>query len=312
MLGTDSQGAIVLRLTQIRDFLAVVECGGIRAAARMLGVAQPTITKSVRGLEEELHVQLVGRNVRGVALTPAGRAFFARARVVQSELRKAEEEAAQFSGSDAGAVAFGVGPVAIALIVPEALTRFRKQFPLARVRIVEGLAHLLLPAVRDESLDFVMGIRPNTELDPTIRFRPLYRSQVVICARKGHPLGHARSLAELVTADWLTSSTMGLPGGPVERLFHAVGMPPPRPMVQCESYSSVVTLLAKTDMLGVIQRQRLQDPFARDYLQEIPIAGPMPTLTAGIFTRADAPLTRVAAAMARAATAVARRLARPG
>ncbi|HVQ06677.1 MAG TPA: LysR family transcriptional regulator, partial [Burkholderiaceae bacterium] len=37
-----------MRLTQIRDFIAVVECGGVRAAARKLGVSQPTITKSVR------------------------------------------------------------------------------------------------------------------------------------------------------------------------------------------------------------------------------------------------------------------------
>src|SRR5262245_13997027 len=89
---TARQGAIGVRLTQIRDFLAVVESGSIRAAARKLGVAQPTITKSVRSLETELHVQLLGRNARGIVPTASGRAFFARARVAQSELRKAEEE----------------------------------------------------------------------------------------------------------------------------------------------------------------------------------------------------------------------------
>jgi hypothetical protein len=71
-----------------------------------------------------------------------------------------------------------------------------------------------------------------------------------------------------------------------------------------------VALLAGTDMLGLIQRRTLRAP-GRDLLQEIPIAEAMPSVTAGIFTRADTPLTRVAAAMARAATAVARGLARP-
>ena len=130
-----------MRLTQIRDFLAVVECGGVRAAARKLGVSQPTITKSVRSLEAELHVQLLGRNARGVVPTASGRAFFARARVAHSELRKAEEEAAHIGGSSAGSVAFGVGNVGVALIVPEAVAAFRTQFPRARIRIVEGLAH---------------------------------------------------------------------------------------------------------------------------------------------------------------------------
>ena len=42
-----------MTLSQIRDFIAVVESGGIRAAARKLGVSQPAITRSVRGLETD-------------------------------------------------------------------------------------------------------------------------------------------------------------------------------------------------------------------------------------------------------------------
>jgi len=294
-----------MRLTQIRDFVAVVECGGIRAAARKLGVSQPTITKSVRGLEAELHVQLLGRNARGIVPTAPGRAFFSRARVAHSELRKAEEEAAQVGGSSSGTVAFGAGPTFAALVVPEAVARFRAQFPRARVRIVEGLARELLRSVRDETLDFTMGLRTVAELDPSLRFRPLYRSELVVAARKGHPLRNARSLAELSGADWLSTSTFGLPEGPVERLFAGAGLPAPRLAVQCESQNTLVALLARTDMLGILQRRTLA---AAPVLQEIALAESMPSVTAGIYTRADTPLTRVAAAMARAATSVARRL----
>jgi len=299
-----------MRLTQIRDFLAVVESGGIRAAARKLGVSQPTITKSVRSLEAELHVQLLGRNTRGIVPTASGRAFFARARVAHAELRKAEEEAAGAGGSSTGAVAFGVGPAFAALVLPEALARFRRQFPQARVRIVEGLARHLLPSVRDETLDFAMGLQTLGKLDPALRFRPLFRAELVIAARKGHPLRNARSLAELAGAEWLTTSTLGVAGGPTERLFTGAGLPMPVPVIQCESYNTVVALLAKTDMLGFMQRRILGEPFGRGVLQEIPIAEAMPSVTAGIFTRADTPLTRAAAAMAKAATAVARDLAR--
>lgn len=300
-----------MRLTQIRDFLAVVECGGIRAAARKLGVAQPTITKSIRSLEAELHVQLFGRNARGIVRTPAGRAFFARASVAHAELRKAEEEAGQFGGSNAGSVAFGVGPTGVALIVPEAVACFRQQFPHAPIRIVEGLAHVLLASVRDETLDFVIGLRSITKLDAALRFRPLYRNEILVCARKGHPLCHARSLAELLGAEWVASSTFSLPGGPVERLFAVAGLAPPRPMIKCDSYNTVVALLAHSDMLGIMQRRMLKEPYAREFLEEISIADSMPSVTAGIFTRADTPLTKVAAAMAKAATTVARGLSRP-
>jgi DNA-binding transcriptional LysR family regulator len=296
-----------LRLTQIRDFLAVVEAGTIRGAARKLGVSQPTITKSVRGLEAELHVQLLGRSTRGIALTPSGRAFAVRARAAQSELRKAEEEASQLRG--AGSVAFGVGPVGAVLILPEAVALFREQYPTARIRIVEGLAKVLLPFVRDETLDFVMGLQ-ESKVDLAISFRPLYRSQLVVAVRKGHPLRNARWLAQLAGGDWLTTSTLGLPGGPLERLFTSAGLSPPQPVMQCEAYNTVVALLAKTDMLGLMQRRLVAQPFARDFLQEVAIAEPLPSVTAGMFTRADTPLTRVAAAMAKAVVVVSRKLAR--
>ncbi|MSQ20442.1 MAG: LysR family transcriptional regulator [Betaproteobacteria bacterium] len=125
-----------MRLTQIRDFLAVVDAGSIRSAARKLGVSQPAISKSVRSLEAELQVELVQRMPHGIALTRSGRAFFARARVAQIELNKAVEEAAQHDGE--GSVAFGGGPMAAFLVVPEAVSRFRQQFPLAQVRVRKG------------------------------------------------------------------------------------------------------------------------------------------------------------------------------
>jgi LysR family transcriptional regulator, regulator of abg operon len=300
-----------MRLTQIRDFIAVVECGSVRGAARKLGVAQPTISKSVRALESELHVQLLGRNSRGIVPTPAGRAFFAHARAAHSELRKAEEEVAQFDGSAANVVALGIGPAGVSPILPAAIARFREQFPRARIRIVEGLAHQLLPFVRDETLDFIIGLRQITPLDPALKFRPLYRSDLVIAARKRHPLSDARSLADLASAEWLTTATLGLPGAPFERLFAGNGLTPPNPVIQCASYNAAATLLARSDMLGLIQRRVLKEPAWRERLQEISVTQPIPSVTAGMFTRADSPLTRAAAALAKAVITSARALTRP-
>ena len=144
-----------MRLSRLRDFISIVEAGSIRAAARSRGVSQPTMTKSMRRLEEELRVQLVQRTRQGIVPTIAGRAFLARARAVQAELRKADEELAHLAGERGGTAAFGVSAAA-ALLVPGALVRFRRQHPGAYVRIVEGAVPALLPLVRDETLDFVL------------------------------------------------------------------------------------------------------------------------------------------------------------
>jgi DNA-binding transcriptional LysR family regulator len=299
-----------LRLSQIRDFLAVVESGSIRAGARSLEVAQPTITKSIRSLEAELHAQLLQRTAHGVVLTSAGRAFFARARLVQSELRKAEEEVAQVAGAGEGSVALGVGPAAGTLLLAESVSRFREQFPRSRIRIVEALGHALWPLVRDRTLDLAVTIRPDPEREPALHFRPLFRMEFAVVARKGHPLRNTRSLAQLAEADWLTLLPPPTSGSPLDLIFSAAGLPGPRAVIECDSATSMITLLAKSDMFGTISRRLLATPLVRDSLEEIRVAEALPSLTVGISARTDPPLTPVAAAMARAVTAVARRYVR--
>lgn len=296
-----------MRLSQIRDFVAVVESGGIRAAARKLGVSQPAITRSVRGLEAELRVRLLQRTPQGVVLTESGRAFLPRARAAQTELRKAEQEADPMD-QNLGSVAFGIGPTA-GIIVPEAITRFRQQFPLPRVRVAEGLPQLLLPLVRDETLDFAICRRAVVKPDSALAFRALFRNDFAVVVRKDHPLKNARSLAELAGANWISLLPADPPGGPLDRVFLQAGLSAPQQVVQCESYNTAIALLVKTDMLGFLARQALADSVARDLLQEIPVAEAMPSFVSGIFTRADTPLTQLAGAMAKAVVAAARSVA---
>ena len=146
-----------MRLNQIRDLIAVSEAGSLRAAARRIGISQPAMSKSLAELEREFQAQLLTRTSRGVALTAAGRAFVARARVVQGELRKVEEDLAALRGGTEGTVAFGIGPALGLPLIPGAMARFRAERPQARVRIREGMRNALLPLVRDETLDFAVS-----------------------------------------------------------------------------------------------------------------------------------------------------------
>src|SRR5258707_5422492 len=91
-----------MKLHQIRDLLAVAEKGSLRAAARHLGLAQPSISRSIRELERELEVPLLERHARGTVLTPTGRRFAARASAAASELRRAREGNAQLHRDAAG------------------------------------------------------------------------------------------------------------------------------------------------------------------------------------------------------------------
>ncbi len=285
-----------MRLTQIRDFLTVVETGSITAAARALGVSQPGITKSIGGLEAELAVALLQRTPRGVTLTRFGRSFYARARAAHSELDKAQQELLQMKGLRTGKVAVGFGPWAAALILPDAVLRFRQRYPDVELRLLEGFGHALFPLLRNEALDMVMALRlPGHSKDPALRFRPVFHNEQIVVGRRGHPLTRAQSVIELASTTWLSFE----PRAAVDQVLNDLGFAAARQVILCESLNVMLGLLSDSDMLAMVSRRLLALPWARNVIEEIPTAKRMPSLTTGVYTSASALLTPAAAYMAK-------------
>jgi LysR family transcriptional regulator, regulator of abg operon len=298
-----------MRINQLRVLLAIVDSGSIHGGARELGVTQPAITKSLRQLEEELQVRLLDRTQHGVVVTPAGRMFVARARAVQSELRNAEEELAGFAGHRSGAVAFGITYVALPML-PDAFARFRVVFPDARVHIVEAVSHRLVPMLRDETVDFIVGRWTGGKSDPSMKVRPLLDHEMVITARADHPLARARSLSELLEADWAAVVAPGMPGSVIEQAFESAGLPCPRKLTRCESFAAVLALVAGTELLSILPKSIVATSVVRGRLVSLAIREPLAHQMISLITRGDARLTPAATAMTKAMTATARELAR--
>lgn len=79
-------------LRSIKYFVRIADLGSITRAADHLGVAQPALTRHVRGIEDELGMQLLVRLPRGVRLTGAGRQFFEHCQRVLREFARLKEE----------------------------------------------------------------------------------------------------------------------------------------------------------------------------------------------------------------------------
>lgn len=292
-----------MRLSQIRDFLAVIESGSISATARKLGVSQPGLTKSLGSLEAELGAALLKRTPIGVTLTAQGHAFHVRARAGYAELARAQEELMARGAKTQ--VALGFGPFFAEQIVPQAVMRFRERFPDVDLRLMEGLGHTTRPLVRDATLDMALAPRaPLVRNDPAIRFKPIARLRQVVVARRGHPLAKARSATALASDEWLSAVRRDA----TAEVLRALGAPEPKRITECESFSAMSTLLAGSDMLALVQHPFLDMSHAAQLVQVIPIVEPLPGLTVGLHTRADAPLTRPAAALARLLAEISRSL----
>src|ERR1700687_4294285 len=83
-----------MELRHLRYFVAVADAGSLTVAAqRMLHTSQPSLSRQIRDLEDEVGAELLTRRARGIELTAAGRAFLDHARSVLSQVEAAGETA---------------------------------------------------------------------------------------------------------------------------------------------------------------------------------------------------------------------------
>lgn len=301
-----------MRLNQIRDFLATVEAGSIRAAARRLALSQPALTKSLRQLEDELGAVLLTRGVRGARPTELGRAFLARARAVSADLRRAREELAQLGGSGTGSLSIGSAPGPALSLLPAALARVRTRWPEATFRVVDVSPSGVLPALREGALDFAVcaSVGPLAGASAEYAVEPLYLNDAAIVARPGHRLARARRLAALAAAEWVRS---GYPGdsSALPEMFRQAGLPPPKYRFDCPSFLMVPELVAMTDLLAVVPWQIAAREARAGRLARVPLLDKLPPRQISLYRRADVPLTPIARQCTEILREEARRQRRP-
>jgi LysR family transcriptional regulator, regulator of abg operon len=302
-----------MRLNHIRDFIAVTEAGSMRAAARTLALSQPALTKSIRQLEMELGGVLLARGVRGVRPTELGHAFLARARAITLELSRAREEIDQLRGGRAGRLAIGCAPGPALGLVPAALPRLRRRWRDATIFIIDISATEVIGALREGRLDVALSVRVGPLAEPGVdcRVEPLYRNASHIIARRGHPLAKARSIAELAAAEWVrmggSDRTSLLP-----EAFRSAGLPPPRYRIECSSFFAVAEIVAQSDLLAVVPWQLARRETRSGRVAQLPLRGALPMREICLFSRADVPLTPIAAEFAQILRDAAQRIAARG
>ncbi len=142
-----------MELRHLRYFTAVAEELHFGRAARRLRVAQPPLSQQIRALELELGLRLFHRTSRRVELTPEGRAFLERARVVLMHAEKAADFGRSASRGEAGRIAIGFVTSAVYNLVPAILREFHERRPQVEIRCFEMDPEEQLVALRQHKLD---------------------------------------------------------------------------------------------------------------------------------------------------------------
>jgi LysR family transcriptional regulator, regulator of abg operon len=283
-----------MKLSQMRDVVAIAERGSLRAAARHLRHAQPALTRSVQELERELGVPLFERRARGMVLTPMGEAFVRRATAVLSEVRRARDEVEQLHGGTRGKVVAGLSLAAHVALLPKALKPFRARYPNVELHIIEGWYPTMEAGLSDGSVDFYVGPQPERPPSDGLTQEKLFDNVRIILGRRGHPHGRARSLRELTSAEWATTSVTFKAEEELGRLFEQNDLPPPRLALRSQSAVTLIITLANTDLLAMVPVQWNGLLAINGALAPIPVREVLPAPTIVSVRRAGLPLTPAA------------------
>lgn len=282
-----------MKFNAVRDFLAVAERGSLRAAARQIGGSQPAMSRSIQELERELGVVLFERTGTGVQLTPMGQVFLRRASSVQNELRLAQEELDQLRGETHGRLTVALSSVPHLALLPNALRPFRQRYPHVTMNIIDAVFPNVEVGLKESRIDCYIGPGP-AEVGPELLREKLFDNTRVIMARKGHPLEQARSLKDLVDAEWISTSITHIAEDELGPLFASHGLPPPKLKIQLQSTLSFLVTLVYSDLLMMAPVQWTHSPLLRDKVAHIQVREPLPAPPVCLIRRAGLPLTPAA------------------
>jgi LysR family nitrogen assimilation transcriptional regulator len=302
-------------LKQLEYFLNVVDLGGFSRAARLLGVAQPAISRQVRSLEVELRQTLLVRNGRGATPTEAGKRLLAHARGILQQVDRARAEVDEIKGAPVGHVVVGLPPTLARLVTTAIVREFRASFPHATLSIMDGLSSYMHEWLQVGRID--IGVLYNPAPHPAIDSRPLLEEALCFVARDGD--GGARGsmpLAELPRHPLIIPSRPNAIRTLVETRLAAIGARPQVAM-EIDAVGAILELVAEGYGAAVLSPRALDGADVAKKLVTRPIVQPRIKSTIAIATSAQRPSTPLLQATvalvedaARRAIAPARRRAR--
>jgi len=284
-----------LTATHVRALIAVTDAGSYTLAARMLGVAQPSLHRAARDLERLVGRPLFERSGHGVVATREGAELARMFKLATHEIDQAREEIRDDQGTVAARIAIGSMPLARTYLVPRAIASLLARYPGSRVRIADGSYDPLLAQLRSGAIDVMVGaLRQPPPVEDAVE-TALFSDPLAVVVRKGHPLTGTRkpSIEMLARQSWVLPAAGTPTRQHFERIFTDNGLAAPEPAVEASSLIAVRGLLLENDMATLISRHQVRYEEAAGLLVAVKLDLGDTARPIGITTRANWVPTRL-------------------
>lgn len=246
-----------LEFRHLQLLVALDETRSVSRVASELNISQPAVSKALNALEADLGLSLFVRTIRGVEPTAHGQSLIRHAKEILQDMAQAGGEIDDIQQGRVTRLALGVLPAAAITMVPPFVARLEASSVAVSLVVQEGTMANLLPRLRAQDLDLLVGNLPHRALDPDLVSEALYEDPVVCVVRAGHPLVQASTLSWNHIRQW----PMLLPPAgtstrrSMDEWFIQEGLAIPRRHVESVSTMTNVGVLCKTDAVGFMASQ---------------------------------------------------------
>ena len=195
MPGRHTLAAVELR--HLRYFVAVAEMENVsRAATQRLHVSQPSLSRQIRDLEDELGAQLLERTAKSVRLTDAGRVFLDEARAILKHTNDAVVKVRAIAGKGETELHVGDWPLSTAGVMPQLLRAYQQAMPNVRVKLHDWPVEKNIAGVRDGRLQLAIILPPlKANALEELRFEQLATARVCLAVSRDHPFAKKQSVS---------------------------------------------------------------------------------------------------------------------
>lgn len=301
-----------MEIKQLKYFLSVSEFGSFSKAAVVLSVAQPVLSRQIRSLEEELGMELLYRNGRGIVVTEAGERLVDHARSIIDEAHRITAEIDAMRDSPSGKLVIGMPPTANAVLSVPLIERFRAAYPRVKLKVQEGYSGHVLEWLSTGRIDVaILYDAPKTS---TLITQPLLEEEL-LCI--GPADGPERLPATPITGAQLGELPLILPSHPhglrvlVETLLGSIKV---YPEIECEIESLTATLELVQKKFGytILPYASVNKKVLAGELAVTPITSPRMTRQLVLATSTQRPTTLATRSLATTVTNLVRDLVNEG
>lgn len=191
-----------MELRQLEYFLAVAQEGNATRAARRLFTTQPSLSRQIQKLEEELGAPLFDRTRRGMRLTAVGRTFLDYVERGFNQFEAGRQAVRDLLGPEHGHVRMAFLPAVGADLLPEALAAFRARYPGVQFTLRQSTTLETLQWLEAGEVELCIATAlPYRRADDRLAYLPLLVEPLYVALPPEHRLAAAETLALADLAD---------------------------------------------------------------------------------------------------------------